>query len=224
VQTLKKVDADESVKSENRISVSVPQMAATGQSPVFQSPSSSSSLGSSGVTGLSWRNFHQKKRQVSFRATRKYPFGPLRGRGSIVILMFDEDRRTQAMSASRRQIIFPTGLPFFLGALPNPLRKPWRQLLLVAAACIFVGYGTVLLAQKRDIRKEDRAFLEDLVQKRNHEDRQDGNTLSVQNLGNSGTIDSNRSSVPRAELVVNSAIVRRAELVVRSGTNRHKVN
>jgi hypothetical protein len=87
-----------------------------------------------------------------------------------------------------------------------------------------VGYGTVLLAQKRDIRKEDRAFLEDLVQKRNHEDRQDGNTLSVQNNGNSGTIDSNRSSVPRAELVVNSAIVRRAELVVRSGTNRHKVN
>ena len=126
--------------------------------------------------------------------------------------------------ASRRQIMFPTGLPFFLGALPNPLRKSWRQLLLVAAACILVGYGTVLLAQKRDIRKEDRAFLEDLVQKRNHEDRQDGNTLSMQNIGNSGTIDSNRSSVPRAELVVNSAIVRRAELVVRSGTNRHKVN
>jgi len=126
--------------------------------------------------------------------------------------------------ASRRQIMFPNGLPFFLGALPNPLRKSWRQLLLVAAACILVGYGAVLLAQKRDIRKEDRAFLEDLVQKRNHEDRQDGNTLSVQNNGNSGTIDSNRSSVPRAELVVNSAIVRRAELVVRSGTNRHKVN
>jgi hypothetical protein len=126
--------------------------------------------------------------------------------------------------ASRRQIMFPTGLPFSLGLLPNPLRKPWRHLLLMAAACLLVGYGTVLLAQKRDIRQEDRAFLEDLVQKRNHEGRQDGNTLSVQNIGNSGTIDSNRVSVPRAELVVNSAIVKRAELVVRSGTSRHKVN
>jgi hypothetical protein len=125
--------------------------------------------------------------------------------------------------ASRRQIMFSTGLPFFLGALPNPLRKSWRQLLLVAAAGIFVGYGTVLLAQKRDIRAEDRAFLEDLVQKRNHEDRQDANTLSVQNIDNSGTTDSNRP-VPRAELVVNSATVRRAELVVRGGTIRHKVN
>jgi hypothetical protein len=86
-----------------------------------------------------------------------------------------------------------------------------------------VGYGTVLLAQKRDIRAEDRAFLEDLVQKRNHEDRQDANTLSVQNIDNSGTTDSNRP-VPRAELVVNSATVRRAELVVRGGTIRHKVN
>jgi hypothetical protein len=138
--------------------------------------------------------------------------------------VIDEDRRTQAMSdASRREIIFPTGLPFFLGALPNPLRKPWRQLLLGAAAFMFVGYGMVSLAQKRDIREEDRAFLEELVRKGNHEDRQDGNALSVQNIGNSGTIDSNRP-VPRGELVVNSAIVRRAELVVRSGTIRHKVN
>ena len=128
--------------------------------------------------------------------------------------------------ASRRQIMFPTSWPFFLGAWRNPPRKPWRQLLLVAGVGIFVGYGTVLLAEKRDIRQEDRAFLEDLVQKRNHGDRQGGNTLSAsgQNIGNAETIDANRSPVPRAELVVNSAIVRRAELVVRSGTIRHKVN
>jgi len=81
-----------------------------------------------------------------------------------------------------------------------------------------------MLEQKRDIRAEDREFLEDLVQKRNHEDRQDANGLSMQSIGNSGTVDSNRSPVPRAELVVNSAIVRRAELVVRGGTIRHKVN
>jgi hypothetical protein len=139
--------------------------------------------------------------------------------------VIDEDKRIQAMSdASRRRIMLPTGLPFFLGAMPKPVRKPWRQLLLVVAACMFVGYGTVLLAQKRDIRQEDRAFLEDLVQKRNHEDRQDGNTFSLQNIGNSGTIDLAGNSVPKAELVVNSAIVRRAELVVPSGTIRHKAN
>jgi hypothetical protein len=236
VQTLKKVDAEESVKSENGISVSCPRnsrfvrIAVTG--PVAQLPivlvlEFFGIFRRHGSVLPDFERTSVKKRQASFRAIRKYPFGPLRGRCSIVKFVIDEDRRNQAMSdASRRQIMFPTSLPFFLGALPNPLRKPWRQLLPVAAVCLFVGYGTVLLAQKQDIREKDREFLADLLQKRNHEDRQNGNTPSgsVQNIGDSETIDSNRSPVPRAELVVNSAIVRRAELVVRSGTVRHKVN
>ena len=64
----------------------------------------------------------------------------------------------------------------------------------------------------QDIREEDRKFLDDLMQK-------DGNLLSapVQTISPGGTDDLNPKSVPRAELVVNSEIVRRGELIVRSG-------
>jgi hypothetical protein len=71
--------------------------------------------------------------------------------------------------------------------------------------------------QAQDIAKEDRKFLDDFVQKQNLD--LDGNPLSgpIQTIAEAGPIDSSPGSVPRAELVVNSQIVRRAELVVHSG-------
>ena len=76
------------------------------------------------------------------------------------------------------------------------------------------------MAQRRAIREVDRKFLDALVQKQ----KQDSDTFStlVRNIGPGGTIDSSNTPVPRAELVVNSAIVRRAELVVRGGTVKRK--
>jgi hypothetical protein len=71
----------------------------------------------------------------------------------------------------------------------------------------------------QDIRKEDSNFLDDLVQKQNQDDHHDGNPLSApdQNIGKAGTIVSSPKPVPRAELVINTEIVRRGELVVHSG-------
>jgi len=136
---------------------------------------------------------------------------------------------------------------------------------LLVTACVFVGYVTVLVAQRRmiaqrgassgvvhyypgsrskpvqetkddqstipsavsdavalaqDIREEDRKFLDDLVRKQN----QDGYLVSapVENIGKVETIESSRKSVPRAELVIHSEIVRRGELVVHSGPVKRK--
>ena len=116
----------------------------------------------------------------------------------------------------RRHIMLPALLAFFLGALPYPLMKDEQSSVPSSIS------NTGPLA--RDIREEDRKFLDDLVQKQNQQDRQDGNSLSapVQNFGNAGTIDSSPKSVPRAELVINSDIVRRGELVVHSGTVKRK--
>ena len=119
--------------------------------------------------------------------------------------------------------------------------SPGRKLLLVAAVCGFVGYVTVFVAPRRDmitqrgnssralhlaqnIREEDRNFLDDLVQKQNQDDHHDGNPLSApdQNIGKAGTIVSSPKPVPRAELVINTEIVRRGELVVHSGTTKLK--
>jgi hypothetical protein len=119
--------------------------------------------------------------------------------------------------------------------------KPWQRFLLVAAACVFVGFVgfvTVFVAQRRDliaqggifsrgplaqdIREGDRKFLDDLVQKQDQDDYQDRNSPPLQNIGQAGTIDLSPKSVPRAELVINSEIVRRGELVVRSGTVKRK--
>jgi hypothetical protein len=74
----------------------------------------------------------------------------------------------------------------------------------------------------QDIREGDRKFLDDLVQKQNQDDHQDGKSPTVQNIGKAGTIDSGLKPVPRAELIVNSEIVRRAELVVHSATVKRK--
>ena len=62
--------------------------------------------------------------------------------------------------------------------------------------------------------------LDDLVQKQNKDDHHDGNPLSApdQNIGKAGTIVSSPKPVPRAELVINTEIVRRGELVVHGGT------
>ena len=129
--------------------------------------------------------------------------------------------------ASRRHVTLPALLSFFLRAMPFPLMKPWRKFLLVAAVCGFVGYMTVFVAPRRDmitergnssralhlaqdIPEEDRNFLDDLVQKQNQDDHR------------AGTIVSSPKPVPRAELVINTEIVRRGELVVHSGTAKPK--
>jgi hypothetical protein len=89
--------------------------------------------------------------------------------------------------------------------------KPGRKSLLLAAACALVGYATVFVVQRgdfpavlhhhadplaRQIRAEDSKFLDDLVHKQNE-------------------------PVPKAELVVNSEIVKRGELVVHNGRIKH---
>ena len=107
---------------------------------------------------------------------------------------------------------------FFPNMLQSQLTKVWRIILILAAVCVFVVYGTVLVAQKRAIREVDRKFLDDLAQK------QDGGThfTLVQNSGPAGAIEVSRPSVPRAELVVNCTVVRRGELVVHTGTVKRK--
>ena|SRR6476469_513609 len=100
--------------------------------------------------------------------------------------------------------------------------KSWWKFLFVAAVCGFVGYGTVFVALKRGMitqREEDRNFLDNLVQKQDQDDHQDGSVISAadQNMGEAGTMVASSKPVPRAELVINTEIVRRAELVVHSG-------
>jgi hypothetical protein len=152
-------------------------------------------------------------------------------------------RRTKEISdANRRHGSRSVLLSFFLRSIPLPLTKPWRRGLLVAAVCGFVGYVTVFVAPRRDkttkgenasralklaqdTREEDSNFLNDLVRKENQHDHQHGNPRLApdQNSGKAGTIGSSPEPVRRAELVVNTEIVRRGELVVvHSGTAKPK--
>jgi hypothetical protein len=96
--------------------------------------------------------------------------------------------------------------------------NPW--VLVLGVVCLFVAYGTVLLAERRAIGEVDRKFLDGIVR----QERQDADTLSTpgQNLGTASAIPSNHPAVLRAELVVNSAIVRRGELVAHSGGVKRK--
>jgi hypothetical protein len=117
--------------------------------------------------------------------------------------------------------------------MPFSLMKPWRTSLLVAAVLGFAGYVTIFVAPRRDlitqrsnffsrsgsgIRGEDRNFLDDLVQKQDN--HYAGNPLSApdQNIDKAGTIVPSPRPVPRAELVINTEIVRRGVLVAHSGT------
>jgi hypothetical protein len=126
-------------------------------------------------------------------------------------------------------------------AMLFPRMKPWRRFFLLTAVCGFVGYVTVSVALRRDmmthrvdssgtfhldqdIRRQDSNFLDDLVQKQNQDDHHDGSSLLApdQNLDRAGTIVSSSRAVPRAELVINTEIVKRGELVVHRGTSKLK--
>jgi hypothetical protein len=113
-------------------------------------------------------------------------------------------------------------------AMLFPQMKPCRKFLLLGAVCGFLSYVTVSVVLRRDImtqrvnssrtfhlaqdiREEDSAFLDDLVQKQKQDDHQVG-------FDKVGTIASSSKPAPRAELVVNTEIVKRGELVVHRGT------
>ena len=143
--------------------------------------------------------------------------------------------------AGRRHNTSAALLSFFLRAMPFPLMKSRRKSLLVAAVCGFVACVTVFVAPIRDmmtqrgnssqafhlaqdIREQDSNFLDDFVQKQNQDDHHDGNPLSTSdhNYRQSGDNCLSPKPVPRAELVINTEIVRRGELVVHSETAKLK--
>ena len=80
------------------------------------------------------------------------------------------------------------------------------------------GYFSALPHEYRNIREEDRMFLDNLRPK-NEDDLLGGNSLDVAsgNTDKVGMISAGNEPAPRAELVVNTGIVKRAELVVRGG-------
>src|ERR1700722_11025633 len=114
-------------------------------------------------------------------------------------------RRTVSASSARR-----------LRSLPM---NPWRILLFLAVICLFVAYGIVWLAERRAIGDVDRKFLDEIVRQQS----QDAGTLSAsgRNIGIASELPLSRPAVLRADLVVNSAIVRRGELVVHGGITKH---
>ena len=104
-----------------------------------------------------------------------------------------------------------------------------RKTLLFAAACVLAGCLTVFVVERGnlstmwnhdgDIRGQDHMFLDELTKRQNQQAVLDNNpTVAMQNISKTGTIGSGNDPSPKAELVVNSAVVKRAELVVHSGT------
>ena len=148
-------------------------------------------------------------------------------------------RGTKAISdATRKHVPPPAPLVFFLRAMPFPLMKPWRKSLLVAAVLGFTGYVTLFVAPRRGMitqrsnssralaqgtRGEDRDFLDDLVQKQKQDNHYVGNPPPDRNIDKAGTIVPSPRLVPRAELVINTEIVRRGVLVAHSGTPNSSV-
>jgi hypothetical protein len=116
---------------------------------------------------------------------------------------------------------------FFLRLLPFPMMKPWRKFLLAAVVCGSVGCVTIFVVSRphviaqggdssvQNILQEDRNFLDELVQKKDQDNRHDRSSLSAadQNSGKAGAMVESPKPVPRAELVINTEIVRRGELV-----------
>jgi hypothetical protein len=98
--------------------------------------------------------------------------------------------------------------------------NPWRILPLVAAVCLFAGYGAVSLVQKQAAREVDRHFLDDMVRQQGQD--ADTHFAPGRNIATASTIGAGHPLAPRAELVINSAIVRRAELVVHDQTVNRK--
>ena len=97
--------------------------------------------------------------------------------------------------------------------------SPWKVFFFLAVVCLLSGYGMVLLAERGSVGEVDRKFLDDVVRQQS----QDAQTLSApgRNIGATSEIASSQPAVLRAELVVNSAIVRRGELVVHGGIDKH---
>jgi hypothetical protein len=146
--------------------------------------------------------------------------------------------RARAMSNPRhKHVTLQRPFVFFLRAMPFSLMKPWHKFLFIASVFGFVGYVTLSVAPRgdrltqresssralslaKDVRAEDRNFLDNLVQKQSYDDHHSGNPPSApaQNIDKAGTIVAIPKPVQRAELVINTEIVRRGELVIRRGT------
>jgi len=121
-----------------------------------------------------------------------------------------------------------------LASLGRSLLNRRLKILLFASACVLAGCLTVFVVEggyfstvmnhDPDIRGQDRLFLDELMQKQNQQAVFDTDPMvAMQNIGKSGMIRSGNDPAPKAELVVNSAIVRRAELVVHSGADKRPV-
>jgi hypothetical protein len=97
--------------------------------------------------------------------------------------------------------------------------NPWKIFLFLAVVCLFSAYGTVLLAERRSVGEVDRKFLDEVVRQQS----QNAQTLSAPgpSIGTANELSLSQPAVLRAELVVNSAIVRRGELVAHSGLDKH---
>jgi hypothetical protein len=77
------------------------------------------------------------------------------------------------------------------------------------------GYFSTAWNHDQQIRVEDRMFLDEFIQKKQNQETvlNTNSIVAMQNIGRAGTIISENDPAPKAELVVNSAIVKRAELV-----------
>jgi hypothetical protein len=126
------------------------------------------------------------------------------------------------MSASnRRYVILPALLAMFLTAwlYHGPPGRSTSKTIQERTDNQKTVSGLISKAspEAQDVREEDRKFLDGLAEKQNQDE-----SSPVENLADAETIDSNRNSVPRAELVVNSEVVRRAELVGHDGRVKRK--